>query len=150
MEKSKIDICSKVMLFLGMYTVVISILWIFVTEIMFVSDFAAYTGQDYFDYLASSPRFAEMYIITKKLIGIMLLVIGLMILLINQYAYRKGEKWSWYALLIAGGTAWGAFIGYKIIIGYIGVSMMTFAIGAALLLVGIALPAKEILSKGST
>ncbi len=150
MEKSKIKIGSIIMLFLGWYTIAISILWIFVTEIMFVSDFAAYTGQSYSDYLTSNPRFAEMYIITKKLIGIMLLVIGLMILLINQYAYSKGEKWSWFALLIAGGTAWGTFIGYKIIIGYIGVSVMTFAIGAALLLVGIVLPAKEILGKGSS
>ena len=147
MEKSKIKIGSIFMRFLGWYTVVIAVLWIFVTEIMFVSDFAAYTGQTYSDYLATNPSFAEIYIITKKLIGIMLLVIGLMIILINEFAYRKGEKWSWFALLIAGGTAWGTFIGYKVFIEYIGVSMLTFAIGGGLFLVSIVLPAKEMLCK---
>ena len=72
MVKSRIKIGSYVMLFMGMYTLVISILWIFLTEIMFVSDFAHYTGQTYQLYLASNPNFAEMYIITKKLVGIML------------------------------------------------------------------------------
>ncbi|MFX1574611.1 MAG: hypothetical protein ACFFB0_17870 [Promethearchaeota archaeon] len=147
MEKSKIKIGSIVIRFLGWYTVVIAILWTFVTDIMFVSDFAAYTGQTYSEYLATNPKFAEIYIITKKLIGILLLVIGLMIVLINEFAYRKGEKWSWFALLIAGGTAWGTFIGYKIYIEYIGVSMITFAIGAILFLVGIIFPAKDMLTK---
>ncbi|MFX1311436.1 MAG: hypothetical protein ACFFHD_02335 [Promethearchaeota archaeon] len=147
MEKSKIKIGSIFLRFLGWYTVAIAILWIFVTDIMFVSDFAAYTGQTYSNYLASSPKFAEIYIITKKLIGIMLLVIGFMIILINEFAYRKGEKWSWFALLISGGIAWGAFIIYKMFIGYIGVSMITFIIGAALLFVGLVLPVKEILGK---
>lgn len=149
MERDKIKIGSQIILFLGMYTSVISILWIFVTEIMFVSDFAAYTGQTYSSYLATNPRFAEIYIITKKLIGIMLLIIGLLILLINQFAYRKGEKWSWFALLIAGGIAWGTFIGYKLIIGYIGASMITFAVGAILVIIGLAVPAKKILTKKS-
>ncbi|UCC20591.1 MAG: hypothetical protein JSV62_04705 [Promethearchaeota archaeon] len=149
MQKSKIELGSWVILFLGIYTTVMAILWIFLTEIMFVSDFGYYTGQTYQEYLVSDPRFAEMYIITKKLIGVMLLIIGLLILEINQQAYRKGERWAWFALLLAGGLAWGTFIVYKIVIGYIGLSMITFAIGATLVVVGIALPAKEILGRKS-
>ena len=147
MQRSKIKIGSKVMLLLGWYTIVISVLWIFLTEIMFVSDFEAYTGETYSDYLGIDREVAELYIITKKMIGIMLLAIGLLIVLINQYAYRKGEKWSWYVLLIAGSIPWGTFIIYKLVIGYIGVSMVTFALGAALFLIGIIIPAKEILGK---
>ena len=147
MENSKIKIGSFLMLSMGMYTVVISLLWIFLTEIMFVSDFMSYTSLSYQEYLATNPRFAEIYIITKKLIGFMLLAIGCVIVLITQKSYRNGEKWAWYALLIAGGITWGTFIIYKIVIGYIGVSMMTFVVGAALVVVGLALPAKEILGK---
>ncbi|MFX1327598.1 MAG: hypothetical protein ACFE91_05570 [Promethearchaeota archaeon] len=147
MKKSNLEIGSWFILFLGIYTTVIAILWIFVTEIMFVSDFKWYTGLAFPDYLESNPDFAKIYIINKKLIGFMLLVIGLLILLINQFAYRKGEKWSWFAILITGTIAWGTFIVYKIVIGYIGVSMITFALGAALVLIGIIFPAKEILGK---
>jgi hypothetical protein len=75
------------------------------------------------------------------------LVVALLILLINQKAYRKGEKWSWFAILIAGGVTWGTFIVYKIIIGYIGASMITFVIGNLITLIGLILSAKEMLGK---
>ncbi|MFX1409606.1 MAG: hypothetical protein ACFFA6_04590 [Promethearchaeota archaeon] len=147
MQRSKIYIGSKVMLFLGWYTIIIAVLWIFATKIMFVSDFEAYVGVTYSEYIKLYPEVTELYIITKKMIGIFLLMNGLLILLINQFGYSKGEKWSWYALLIAGSTPWGTFIAYKLFIWYIGVSMVTFALGAALFIIGITLPAKEILSK---
>jgi hypothetical protein len=117
---------------------------------MFVSDFAHYTGQTYQQYLVSDPLFAQMFIITKKLIGVMLLAIACLILIITKKSYSKGEKWSWFALLISGGITWGTFIIYKIIIGYIGVSMATFAVGAALLVVGLLLPIKEFFGKKNT
>jgi hypothetical protein len=138
---------ATVMLVMAIYALVISLSWIFVTEIMFVSDFAAYTGQTYADYLATNPRYAEIYIITKKLLGIELLASSLLMIFITQTSYRKGEKWSWYALLVAGVITWGSLIGYKIVIGYFrpNASSMTFIIGAILLVVGLALPAKAIL-----
>jgi len=135
------------MFFMGMYTLVMSICWIFLTEIVFVSDFLAYTGQSYSDFLASSPRYAEMYIITKKLFGVLMLLISLLILIITRKSYSKAEKWSWYALLITGTMLWGSLIGYRIIIGYVAPSIVTFVIGVILFVVGIALPAKEFLGK---
>ncbi|MFW9819157.1 MAG: hypothetical protein ACFFE5_06065 [Candidatus Thorarchaeota archaeon] len=147
MTKSKLEIGSFLILFMGMYTVVISLLWIFVTEIMFVSDFAYYTGSTYQQYLAVAPEFAQIYIITKKLVGCILLANGAMIVLINQKSYRKAEKWSWYAILLGGGISWSTFIIYKIYIGYIGASMITFVVGITFLVVGLVLPVKEILSR---
>jgi hypothetical protein len=147
MKKSKLEIGSFFILFMGIYTVVMALLWIFVTEIMFVSDFAYYTGQTYQQYLAIAPEFAEIYIITKKLVGFILLANGVMVVLINQKSYLKSEKWSWYAILIGGGISWSTFIIYKIYIGYIGLSMITFVVGISLLIVGLVLPAKEILTK---
>ena len=150
MEKLALKIGSFLILFMGMYTIVMSFLWIFVTEIMFVSDFAHYTGLTYPEYLIAAPDFAEIYIITKKLIGFILLADGIMIVLINHNSYRKGEKWSWYAILAGGGISWSTFIIYKIYIGYIGYSMVTFVVGITLLIIGLALPAKEILMRKSS
>lgn len=150
MNRSKLEIGSFLILFMGMYTIVMAFLWIFVTEIMFVSDFAYYTGLTYQQYLAIAPEFAQIYIITKKLVGCILLANGAMVVLINQKSYRKGEKWSWYAILIGGGISWSTFIIYKIYIGYIGASMITFVIGITLLVVGLVLPVKEILSRKSS
>ncbi len=146
MQTSSVKTASKVMYAMGIYTVVMSLFWIFLTEVIFVSDFLAFTGQSYADYLASSPKTAELYMITKKLWGVTMLLTGLLIIFITQKSYSKAEKWSWYALLIAGTTLWGSLIGYRFIIGYIAPSIVTFIIGTALFVIGIALPAKEILS----
>jgi len=131
--------------FMGCYIVGIGFLMIFVTEIMFISDFFEYTGLTYQQYYETSQAFAEIFILQKKVMGFMICAIGVLVLFIVQKGYRKGEKWAWYALLITGCLVWGTFIGYKILIRYYGGSMITFVVGAVLLVLGLILPSKEIL-----
>jgi len=147
MQGSSVKAASKFMLVMAVYALVMSLTWIFLTELIFVSDFLGYTGQSYSDFLASSPKPAEIYMITKKLLGVTLSLISLLIIIINQKSYRRAEKWSWYTLLIAGIVLWGSLIGYRIVIGYLAPSIVSFIIGAALFVVGITLPAREILGK---
>jgi len=64
---------------------------------------------------------------------------------ISLLPYRKGEKWAWYAMLVMGGTV---VIGGQILF------VTTFSIPSGLFdmilsilwIVGMALPAKEVLS----
>lgn len=150
MQASSVKIGSKIMMVMGVYTLVISLLWIFLTELMFVSDIKAFTGHTWSDFLVSSPKFAELYMITKRLLGITLFLISLLIVFITQKSYSRGERWSWYALLIAGIVTWGGLITYRAVIGYlVSRSLVTFIIGLALFLIGIILPAKAILGKKS-
>ena len=147
MQSSSVRSGSWVIYVMGIYTLVMSLLWIFLTEVMFVSDFLAFTGQSYADYLVINPEPAELYMITKKLWGVTMLLVSLLIIFITRKSYSKGEKWSWYVLLIAGVMLWGSLIGYRFVIGYIAPSIVTFLIGTVLFVIGIALPAKEILQK---
>jgi hypothetical protein len=147
MTRSKLKIGTTLMMVMGVYTLVISISWALFTEIGFVSDFLAFTGVSYADYLAASPVFGEMYIITKRMIGICMCIAAIQILFITQKSYAKGEKWAWVALLISGSSFWGMLIGYRIYIGYVAPSMVTFILGAVLFILGILLPAKEFLGK---
>ncbi len=147
MTRSKLEIGSFFILVMAWYILVMSVLWIFLTEIMFVSDFEIFTGTTYAEYLVSDPIYAQMYIMTKRLIGFIFLACGIFVYFINQKSYHKGEKWAWYALLLGGSIPWATFIGYKIFIGYYGGSMFIFVIGAALLVLGLAFPVKEILRK---
>lgn len=139
------------MLAMGIYALVLSVSWIFLTEIMFVSDFEAYTGQSLSDAVASHSKSAELWIIGKRLIGVELLSTSLLMIFIVQNGYSKGEKWSWFALLFTGIITWGSLIGYKVVIGYFELtpSSMTFIVGAILFVVGVVLPAKEILGSKS-
>jgi hypothetical protein len=81
-----------------------------------------------------------------------LFTISLLTMFVTAKSYTKGEKWSWYALLVTGCILWGSLIGYKMAIGYFQptASSMTFIVGAILFAIGIALPAKSILGKKST
>lgn len=150
MARSFIKIGTSLMAAMGIFALAVSIAWILITDIMFVSDFLFYTGQSFADYLAAEPLYAEIYIITKKLIGVAMLIISLQILFINKFGYERGERWAWFALLISGGLLWGMLIGYRVLIGYVGGSMITFVVGAVLYILAILLPAKEILAKESS
>lgn len=147
MQSSSIRNGSWVMYVMGIYALVMSLFWIFLTEIIFVSDFLAFTGQSYADYLAVIPEPAELYIITKKLWGFTMLIVSLLIIFITRKSYSKGEKWSWYSLLIAGNMLWGSLIGYRFVIGYMAPSIVTFIIGTLLFVIGITLPVKQIFAK---
>jgi len=152
LEKNSIKIGSSLMMAMAIYAFVISILWISITEVMFVSDFLAYTGQSLSDALAAGSKSAELWLTAKRLWGVELLGISSLMIFITSKSYSKGEKWSWYALLVSGCVLWGSLIGYKVAIGYFQPSMssMTFIVGAILFAIGIAVPAKAILGKKST
>ena len=144
---SKIKTGKKFMQITGWFMVVMSILWIFATDIVFVSDFLGYTGSSFADYKLVAPDFANIYIITKKLIGLMILSSGVLTLFITHNSYSNGEKWSWYALLSVAVIIWCSLLGYRIYIGYVAPSMITFLLGFGINLVGLILPAKEFLEE---
>lgn len=139
------------MVVMGVFTLVISLLWIFLTDVGFISDFETFRGVTWRDYVISNPRDAGIYLITKRLIGVEMFLISILILLITQKSYRRGEKWSWFALLIAGSVLWGSLIVYRLSIGYFyfntplrASSSMTPIVGLTLLIIGLVLPAKAI------
>ena len=144
---SKIKTGKKFMQITGWFMVVMSILWVFATDVVFVSDFMGYTGSSFTDYKLVAPDFANIYIITKKLIGLMILASGILTLFITHNSYSNGEKWSWYALLSVAVIVWGSLLGYRVYIGYVAPSMITFILGFALNLVGLIIPAKEFLGE---
>ena len=147
--KSPVKIGSSIMMAMAIFALVVSLLWVSITDVMFVSDFLAYTGQDLSDAFAAGSESAELWLVTKRLWGVELLAISLLMIFITAKSYAKGEKWAWYALLVTGCILWGSLIGYKVAIGYFQptISSMTFVVGTILFAVGIALPAKAILGE---
>jgi hypothetical protein len=135
----------------AVYALVLSVFWILVTDVMFVSIFGGYTGQTLGAALASGSKAAELWLITQRMVGVQLLPISVLMIFVTRKGYNKGEKWSWYALLIAGAVMWGSLISYKVVTGYFDptISSTTFVIGAILFILGIALPARAILGRKS-
>ena len=83
--------------------------------------------------------------------GLYMLSTALIFCVVSLIPYRKGEKWAWYTLLVIGGlTVFGQIT--LIYIGVAGVISPSYLLPLAIILsilwiVGLALPAKEVLSK---
>ena len=91
-----------------------------------------------------SPKL--LYIIENliQITGLYLLTTAFSFCILSLIPFRKGEKWAWYAMLVLGGTT---------LIGGLGLFVITYSIPpgivdimlAILWIVGLVLPAKEIL-----
>ena len=101
-----------------------------------------------------SPRLVDYIELGVKLRGLFFIILGLFWSVISLIPYRKGEKWAWYAMLVIGGI----FPSGWLILTYTGISLGVYAspwiilgiIWLILWMVGLALPAKEILGKPSS
>jgi hypothetical protein len=133
------------------YALVIAVAWVAITQIMFVSDYQGVTGQALRDALASGSKPAQLWVQTKRLVGVQLLASSILVLLIVYRGFNVGETWAWYAILVWGLITWGSMLGYKAIIGYfkIAPSSLTFIIGAVLWLVTIISSARDLLGPGT-
>ena len=151
MQATSTRIGLTLMMAQAVYALVLSLFWMLVTDVMFVSIFAGYTGQTLAHALAGQSKAAELWLITQRLVGVQLFAVSVLMIFVIQKSYNKGEKWSWYALLIAGAVTWGSLIGYKVVTGYFDptISSTTFIIGALLFILGISLPARAILWRKS-
>jgi len=146
MQASSVKVAWKVMLAMGIYVVVLGLLLIFLTKIMFVTDFTVFTAQSWSDFVTSNPKPAELFIITERILGAMVLMTGLFTVLVAWKSYSKAEKWSWYILLVTGIIGWGSWLTYLMAIGCL-MFIVLAVVGIVLFVIGIALPAKAILGK---
>ena len=149
MQASSVKIAWKLMLAMGIYTVVIGLLSIFLTKTLFAPDFTSFTAESWSDFLTTSPKPAELFIIMQRQAGIMILIVGLFVALMAWKSYSKAEKWSWYTLLVTGVIGWGSAVAYYVVVGDPLGRIMTIA-GAVVFVIAISLPAKAILGKKAT
>jgi len=134
-----------VLLFIvGLYMVYLGVMMVFATQDMYVPSFEAFTAEAWTDLATEYPKVAEMVIMDTRLMGAILLASAISVLFIVWNSYRKGHKWSWYALFFGNAVGWGSSLVYHIVIGYAMATVMMI-IGVILFLIGIAVPAKAIL-----
>jgi len=94
-----------------------------------------------------SPSLLSFIYLKIQMYGGLSLSSGLWTWVIALIPYRKGQKWAWYSALVIGGISlfWG------LVLTYTGMpSVLPLMLVAVILwIAGLALPAKEILSKPS-
>ncbi|MFQ6088693.1 MAG: hypothetical protein ACE5K0_07320 [Candidatus Methanofastidiosia archaeon] len=101
-----------------------------------------------------SPKLVDTIDLSTQTRGLYLLILALFWSVISLIPYRKGEKWAWYAMLAIGPI----FAPGILIVNYTGATLGLWPsfwitlgiIWLILWIVGLALPAKEILGKPSS
>lgn len=104
------------------------------------------TGQPWAEFNGANPNVANLIIQLFLGLGIGVLTIGFLTASITLTAYRKGERWAWYVLLVGVTLAWGGDMVLEIRAGEIAYAFLT---GGMVLLswLGLAISAKAILGK---
>ena len=89
-----------------------------------------------------SPNLMDFMVFNNRAFGLYAMVGSLFLCVVSLVPYRNGEKWAWYVMLIIGGIN----IFGTLTLNYIGVTSQApiTIIMAALWIIGITIPAKEI------
>lgn len=134
---------------------ILGVLWIFF-GLFFIIDpgslvepqFEQLAGQSWADFVTANPEATIDYLqMEKRLLGIAQLAIAVLVVVVTLFGYRSGQKWSWYSLLAAGVIYWAGFLIHFLITT--GDLKTPPIIGLVLLVIALALPAKNILTQKS-
>lgn len=140
MLKTATVILIVLMIFAGLY----SILLIVSPETVASSTLEARSGKTF--ELIEDQDAAETIIVQTRHLGVFALATTVAVFFILLSAYRKGEKWAWWAIFVVGLISWG----YGLIMQIIEKDMMNLIlhlVGIILLLVGVLLPLKTFFPK---
>ncbi|MEW6188718.1 MAG: hypothetical protein AB1466_01195 [Actinomycetota bacterium] len=135
----------------GWIAALIMAIWILLGGILMdivmpTAGFESYTGQTWSDFASANPRLADLYRADHREIGCLALCIATLIIGVVLAGYRKGERWAWLTLLIAGIFGWGGVLATSIMVGKTG-PLVLGSVGTALFAIAILVPAKVIFAR---
>ena len=127
---------------------IIAFVLLFVPAVFIANEFQSFTGHEWSDFKALNPQVASYIAIASFDLGIFIFVTGISALFVTLFAYRKGEKWAWYLLLIANTIGWGGAISANLLTGDM-VVVTVCIVFLVIAYVGLAIAGKAMLKKVS-
>jgi hypothetical protein len=103
--------------------------------------YEGYSAGSWPELLRTSPMIANYMIVLFRLYGIYCVVFGLMGSAIAVTAFRRGDRWAWWALLVGNTIALVSAMRYDWIVNAIGPFELTEYIGLAAVLGALAVTA---------
>ena len=150
MESRSVRIAWKIMMVPNFAVLLFGLVFTFIPETMLSSGFESFTGQSWSAFVSASPKAADWILLTAgRMFGVHILVIAILIFAVTLMSFRRGERLSWYILLIA--STFG-YVSDAVAVYIMGLMPLVAINIVVLLIVYIALgiSAKDILSKKST
>jgi len=93
--------------------------------------YEGFTGGSWQELAHTSPLTAKYITLLFRLYGAYIVAFGVLAIAITATAFRRGDSWAWWALLVGNTIAFGAAMRYDWIVGAIGPFEMTEYVGIA-------------------
>ena len=103
--------------------------------------YEGFSGGSWADLASTAPPAARYMVLLFRMYGLFNLLFGLMAIAITVTAFRRGERWAWWTLLISNTIALGAAMTYDRTVHAIGPFELSEYIGLALVYLALALTA---------
>ena len=149
MEARSVKISWKIMMVPPIFALLLGLSLTVVPGISVAQNFQSFMGQPWADFVTSNAKLGTFLSMLIQLIGVQVIVIGIMSIAITLTAYRRGERWSWYILLVGNTLAFGSGLVWEAATDVIRPLVM-YAIMLLVAYVGLAISAKAILTKTSS
>jgi hypothetical protein len=93
--------------------------------------YEGFTGGSWQQLAATSPKTAGYITLVFRMYGIYIVAFGLLAVAIAATAYRRGDRWAWWTLLVGNTIAFVSAMTYDLIVGAIGPFELTEYLGLA-------------------
>jgi hypothetical protein len=94
--------------------------------------YEGFSGASWPEFAATAPMAANYMEVLFRMYGVFNVVFGLMAIAIALTAFRRGEPWAWWALLVGNTIALGSAMRYDWIVNAIGPFELSEYLGLAL------------------
>jgi hypothetical protein len=101
--------------------------------------YEGFTGRPWSELVSSAPSAAEYIGILFRMYGVFNVVFGLMAIAIAVTAFRRGDGWAWWALLVGNTIALVSAMTYDRTVNAIGPFELTEYLGLALVCIALAM-----------
>ena len=103
--------------------------------------FEGYSGASWSELVRASPLSAAYMSVLYRMYGIYNVLFGLLSSAITLTAYRRGEHWAWWTLLVGNTVALGSAITYDKMVNAIGPFELTEYLGLVMVWLALAITA---------
>ena len=105
--------------------------------------YEGYSGGSWSELVGASPLIAGYMMVLYRMYGIYNVLFGLMGSAITVTAFRRGERWAWWALLVGNTVGYGAAMVYDQIVRAVGPFELSEYLGLAAIYGSLAVTARS-------
>lgn len=102
------------------------------------AEYESFTGNSWSELMATNPRVGDFITIIFRMYGTFNVAFGLMGMMIAATAFRSGERWAWWALLIGNTMTYVSAMVFDKTMNAIGIFELTEYLGLAVVYVALA------------